>query len=350
MTSIAPKPTSSDQVASAIPGPRRSHIGRVVAGSLAAGFAAAVILPFLPVGTVDEDFATAMVLIGFALGWALVAVLSTRFTDQPQRWAVVPAIFMVLSGALVLLAPNAMVDALGWVWPAALLVLVVWVWTRARRELHSRTRVWLLCPVLVILVLFALAGGYETIGHATPLPVMIYSRDWAVFTPQMVARLCDRVPTLAAWKDGQGNGRVYQRIMNYNGDRLAWLGGLGDDCVPTYFAAGVQAFTSSISNIAPKLSLELADAGVKRDFARLDPLMKRFVNPLYAIRERARGYEVSAMKDAMEILGMTAGPVRPPLMNTRPADVADIRELMGVYREWIEEGVSEPVAQAVSGS
>jgi hypothetical protein len=42
----------------------------------------------------------------------------------------------------------------------------------------------------------------------------------------------------------------------------------------------------------------------------------------------------------MEILGMTAGPVRPPLMNTRPADVADIRELMGVYREWIEEGGS----------
>jgi 5-dehydro-4-deoxyglucarate dehydratase len=181
---------------------------------------------------------------------------------------------------------------------------------------------------------------YEAIGQATPLPVMIYSRDWAVFSPQQVARLCDRVPTLAAWKDGQGNGRTYQRIMNYNGDRLAWLGGLGDDCVPTYFAAGVQAFTSSISNIAPKLSLELADAGMKRDFARLDPLMERFVNPLYAIRERAKGYEVSVMKDAMEILGMTAGPVRPPLMNTRPADVADIRELMGVYREWIEEGES----------
>jgi pimeloyl-ACP methyl ester carboxylesterase len=160
-------PTSGDQVAPVVPRPRRSHVGGVVAGSLAAGFAAAVILPFLPVGTVDEDFSTAMVLIGFALGWALMAVLSTRFTDQPQRWAVAPAIFMVLSGTLVLLAPDAMVDALGWVWPPALLVLVVWVWTRARRELHSRTRVWLLNPVLVILVLFALGGGYETISQAT---------------------------------------------------------------------------------------------------------------------------------------------------------------------------------------
>jgi hypothetical protein len=68
-------PTNGDEVAPAVPGPRRSHAGGVVAGSLAAGFAAAVILPFLPVGTVDVDFSTAMVLFGFALGWALMAVL-----------------------------------------------------------------------------------------------------------------------------------------------------------------------------------------------------------------------------------------------------------------------------------
>ena len=79
---------------------------------------------------------------------------------------------------------------------------------------------------------------------------------------------------------------------------------------------------------------------MKRDFDRLDKLMARYVNPLYAIRERAKGYEVSVMKDAMEILGMTVGPVRPPLMNTRPADIADVRELMGIYREWIEEGTA----------
>ncbi|HEU4911673.1 MAG TPA: alpha/beta fold hydrolase [Actinomycetes bacterium] len=160
-------PTSSDDVARAEPGPQRRRVGGVVAGSLAAGLVAALILPFLPVGTVDADFSTAMVLIGFALGWALMALLSTRFTDQPQRWAVAPAIFMLLSGALVLVAPDALLDALGWVWPPALVVLVVWVWTRARRELHSRTRVWLLNPVLVVLVLFALGGAYETIGRST---------------------------------------------------------------------------------------------------------------------------------------------------------------------------------------
>ncbi len=174
---------------------------------------------------------------------------------------------------------------------------------------------------------------YQEIGLATELPLMVYSRDWAVFTPDMVWRLADRVPTLAGWKDGQGDIRKYQRIMERNGDRLAWFGGLGDDCVPGYFAIGVQGYTSSISNIAPKLSLALAEAGLKRDFTRLNELMKRYVNPLYALRERSKGYEVAVMKTAMQLLGMPAGPVRPPLMNCQAKDEKDVAELMDVYRE-----------------
>jgi pimeloyl-ACP methyl ester carboxylesterase len=143
------------------------RVGTVVLASLAAGFAAAVILPFLPAGRVDDSFATAMVLFGFALGWTLLAVLSTRFTDQPQRWAVVPAVVMAVAAVLLLVAPNASAGVLRWVWPPAVLVLVIWVWIRAKRDLHSPTRVWALNPVLVILVLLALGGGYEALGHAT---------------------------------------------------------------------------------------------------------------------------------------------------------------------------------------
>lgn len=182
---------------------------------------------------------------------------------------------------------------------------------------------------------------YEAIGRATSLPLMIYSRDWAAFTPEMVARLSDRIPTLVAWKDGQGNIRKYQRIMEYNGDRLAWFGGLGDDCVPGYFAIGVQAFTSSISNISPQLSLALAEAGLNQDFVELNKLMRRYVNPLYALRERCKGYEVAVMKAAMEMLGKTAGPVRPPLVNCQSNDLEDLRKLMAIYQREFE-GISDP--------
>ena len=178
---------------------------------------------------------------------------------------------------------------------------------------------------------------YEAIGKATDLPLMIYSRDWANFSPDQVARLADRVPTLVAWKDGQGNGMRYSRIMQRVGDRLAWLGGLGDDCVPTYFAVGVQAYTSSISNISPKVSLALAKAGMAHDFAALSDLMTRFVNPLYALRERVKGYEVAVMKTAMEMMGKPAGPVRPPLENTRPQDQADLERIVETYQAYERE-------------
>lgn len=202
-----------------------------------------------------------------------------------------------------------------------------------RAERAGAAAVLALPPYYVLSPERGLFAYYKAIGEATKLPLMIYSRDWAVFTPEMVERLCDAVPTLAAWKDGQGDIRRLQRIMSHNGDRLAWFGGLGDDCAPGYFSIGLQAFTSSVSNIAPQLSIDMAEAGLRRDFVRLNELVVRYVHPLYALRERARGYEVAAMKAAMEILGKTAGPVRPPLMNCRPEDVADLERLMESYRE-----------------
>ena len=120
---------------------RRVGIGWIVVGSLIAGLAAAVFLAFAPFVTADENTFTGMVLLGFAIGWALLAGLSTWWTDQPQRWAAAPAVFMGLSAGIVLLGSDAVVDGLvSWVWPPALLVLVVWVFRRARRDLHSRTR------------------------------------------------------------------------------------------------------------------------------------------------------------------------------------------------------------------
>jgi pimeloyl-ACP methyl ester carboxylesterase len=167
---------SEDQALDSEAKRNRTGIGKVVVVSLGVGLAAAVLLPFIPWPTVDANFATGMVLIGFALGWALLAGLSMRLTDQPQRWAVAPAVFMGLAGVLVLFLPDGLVDALGWVWPPALLVLVAWVFIRARRDLNSRTRIWLLNPVLAVLVLFALAGAYETVSRSAETTVAMRGR------------------------------------------------------------------------------------------------------------------------------------------------------------------------------
>lgn len=145
----------------------RGHIGRIVAGSLASGLIAALLLVAAPFIPAEEIAVTGAVLCGFALGWAMLAVLSVRFTDQPQRWAVAPALFMGVGGLLLVVFGSPVREALSWVWPLALLALVIWMVVRSRRQLRSPSKGWLLYPVIAVLALASVGGGYETISAAT---------------------------------------------------------------------------------------------------------------------------------------------------------------------------------------
>ncbi|ALO67055.1 hypothetical protein AS189_11805 [Arthrobacter alpinus] len=95
----------------------RWRIGWVVAGSLAAGLLAALLLVAAPFIRAQESEVTGAVLCGFALGWAMLAILSVRFTEQPQRWAAVPAVFMGVSGLLLIWFGSPVDGVLSWVWP-----------------------------------------------------------------------------------------------------------------------------------------------------------------------------------------------------------------------------------------
>jgi len=178
-----------------------------------------------------------------------------------------------------------------------------------------------------------LAEYYAAIGSATTLPLFVYSRDWVNPTPAWVENLAAKVPTLFAWKDGQGDIRRYQQIINHVGDGLFWIGGVGDDCVPGYYSIGIRTYTSSIATVAPKLSLQLHQAASAPDSARLAQLMRDYVIPLYALRTRRRGYEVAVMKEMMNQLGLAGGPVRPPLAQVSPGDKEEVRGLLEKWRE-----------------
>ena len=90
-----------------------------------------------------------------------------RFSDQPQRWAAAPAAFLALAGLISLLPTGSIVQhVFGWVWPPLLLGLVIWTIPQVRRQLRSRTRRWLVYPLLAVLALSAIGGGYETVRES----------------------------------------------------------------------------------------------------------------------------------------------------------------------------------------
>ena len=148
-----------------IPG-RGDRIGWIVAGSLATGLVAALLLAVAPFIPAEERAVTGAVLCGFALGWAMLAVLSVRFTDQPQRWAAAPALLMGLGGLLLVGFGSPVHQVLNWVWPPAMLALAVWMIVCVHRQLHSRGGRWLLYPVIAMLALASIGGGYQTLGEA----------------------------------------------------------------------------------------------------------------------------------------------------------------------------------------
>jgi pimeloyl-ACP methyl ester carboxylesterase len=144
----------------------RGHIGWVVASSLAVGLLTALLLAAAPFISPEENDVTGAVLCGFALGWTALTLLSMRFTNQPQRWAAVPAVFMGVSGLLLIGFGGTVREVLNWVWPPALLALVIWMTVQAHRQLRTRSRHWLLYPVFGVLALAAVGGGYQTVQEA----------------------------------------------------------------------------------------------------------------------------------------------------------------------------------------
>lgn len=174
---------------------------------------------------------------------------------------------------------------------------------------------------------------YADIAAATSLPVIPYAREAALFSPALASQLVTDVPRVVAFKDGRANVRLFQQIREYvnsvhGPDRLVWLGGSGDDLVGPYFAAGAEGFTSSLACFWPEAAGELYRLASTGDYPGLAAYHARVVAPIYALRQRRPGYEVSVMKAAMDLLGYVAGPARSPLANVTDAEREELGSLL----------------------
>jgi pimeloyl-ACP methyl ester carboxylesterase len=159
---VAPRP-ALNPVAKA-PLPHRRNIAWIVALSFAATILLALVLALVVVPGAAENVIAAVVLFALATGATLLSMLSARWSDQPQRWALRAAGGLALAGTLLLLWPDVVTTAaFAWGAPLLLLALVGWTTLRVRRDLDSRVRAWLVYPVLSVSAFAAVAGGYEAL-------------------------------------------------------------------------------------------------------------------------------------------------------------------------------------------
>jgi 5-dehydro-4-deoxyglucarate dehydratase len=174
----------------------------------------------------------------------------------------------------------------------------------------------------------------KAVCQATGMGVMVYNRDNSVLQADTLLRLCDECPNLIGFKDGTGDIGLVRQITARIGDRLTYLGGMptAELFAEAYLGAGFTTYSSAVFNFVPDLALEFYKALRAGDRTTCERILNDFFYPFMALRNRAKGYAVSAVKAGVRLQGFDAGPVRAPLKDLTPEELDILSGLIGSRR------------------
>jgi 4-hydroxy-tetrahydrodipicolinate synthase len=154
-----------------------------------------------------------------------------------------------------------------------------------------------------------LAAHYAAVAEAAGLPVMAYNNPEASgidLLPEVIAQLAAAVPGIVAVKECSSDARRIAALLGAT--ELEVLVG-GDDWALEGFAAGASGWVSGVANVVPAECVELqalVEAGrlpeARALYQRLLPLARLDMTP----------WLVQYFKGAMDAVGLTGGPSRPP--------------------------------------
>ncbi|MEU2284451.1 5-dehydro-4-deoxyglucarate dehydratase [Streptomyces sp. NPDC013178] len=188
-------------------------------------------------------------------------------------------------------------------------------------------------PYLVVAGQEGLLRHYREVAAATPLPVIVYQRDNAVFTPGTVVELA-RTEGIIGLKDGLGDLDLMQRIVSavrteLPGDFL-YFNGLptAEQTQLAYHGIGVTLYSSAVFCFAPEIALAFHRALTTGDEATAHRLLDGFYRPFVELRAQGRGYAVSLVKAGVRLRGLDVGEVRPPLHEPGEDHVKQLAQLI----------------------
>jgi 5-dehydro-4-deoxyglucarate dehydratase len=170
----------------------------------------------------------------------------------------------------------------------------------------------------------------EAVCRSTSLGVIVYNRNVCRLNADAVLRLTETCPNLIGFKDGVGDIENMVAVRRRVGSRLSYLGGLptAEVYAEAYKAMGVDVYSSAVFNFIPRTALQFYRAVSENDRETTARLLEEFFLPYIAIRNRVPGYAVGIVKAGARVVGRSAGPVRPPLVDCNERDIADLRALV----------------------
>ncbi len=182
------------------------------------------------------------------------------------------------------------------------------------------------------------AGVFEyakTIIQGTKLPVIYYNRANGILSADFLEKLAASCPNLIGIKDSEGNIQDLNDIIKTNGDRLVYIGGFptAEIISEAYLSVGVNTYSSAAFNFVPELALQFYDSLRAGEKQRVHKILKDFYVPFVRLRSRNKGYAVSLVKAATQIIGRGAGNARPPLVMPTDEEMSELKKLIKKTKE-----------------
>ena len=165
---------------------------------------------------------------------------------------------------------------------------------------------------------------------STSLPVIYYNRANGTLSASNIEKLAAACPNLIGLKDGTGNIQELNDTIRTVGNRLSYIGGVptAEIMAEAYLSIGVNTYSSAAFNFVPELANRFYKALRSGNKSVVEEITKDFYIPLVRMRGRKNGYAVSLIKAGAEIIGRTAGAVRPPLSMPTAAEYEELKELI----------------------
>ncbi|WP_350347536.1 5-dehydro-4-deoxyglucarate dehydratase [Agromyces sp. G08B096] len=213
----------------------------------------------------------------------------------------------------------------------------------------------LLPPYLVSGTTDGLVGWVEAITAATDLPVIVYHRATARYTPEAMTRLAGN-PKVIGFKDGVGDIGLAQEIVlaaRATGRELALFNGLltAELSQGAYRGIGIPLYSSAVFAMLPEVASAYYRAYVGGDEQTRVRLLDGFYRPLVALRDETPGFGVSLVKAGLRARGVPVGPVRPPLVDPTPDQEHRLTDLLNTGLRLLtnhDARAAEPVTSGIA--
>lgn len=197
----------------------------------------------------------------------------------------------------------------------------------------------------------AIVDWYERLAATVDIGIMVYDQAWrgqfvnACLTPRVMERLV-KIRSVIAMKHS-GLSRLIDEIsiLDAYHDRIAYIDSTAGYCATMAHMHGAAGFITGVAPWWPEYELTywgLLEAGkyleAERYHSRLYPFQARFHHG--AEPEANEGFSATTvLKAALEYVGLTGGPVRPPF---RRLNTAERGEVFGLLEA---AGVPRPMLQ-----